>query len=368
MPKVSIVLPTYNGEKYLRESIESIIVQTFSNWELIIVDDCSTDSTPIIIEEYVGKDARIKSVRNEKNQKLPRSLNIGFKESIGDYLTWTSDDNLYRPNAIEVMSRYLDEHQDAYMVKAGMQLIDEKDNITKIYDNTWCRYLGIGNNVGACFLYRRDVLDKIGEYDTNFFGVEDYEYWLRVEQNFGEIYRIDEILYQYRQHSESLTETKKAFIESQIIRLKIKQADYILETMKHDKSALCQLYYDLLAKKGTGILGGEIKKLLPMIEEERMPDIEQVIVVFGAGSYGIKTIEEFGDKVYCCVDNDEKKVGKFVNGVKIVDFESLKELDKEYCVVISIDSRYIYEIMKQLYENGIYNYCTYQYYMYHKEL
>ena len=100
MPKVSIVLPTYNGEDYLRESIESVISQTFTDWELIIVNDCSTDSTPKIAEAYAAKDCRIRVIHNEKNQKLPNSLNIGFESASGDYLTWTSDDNIFHHEAL----------------------------------------------------------------------------------------------------------------------------------------------------------------------------------------------------------------------------------------------------------------------------
>ena len=90
--KVSIILPTYNGKKYIRDSIESIINQTYTNWELIIVNDCSTDDTQKIIEEYQQKDKRIIVINNEKNLKLPASLNRGFEEASGEYYTWTSDD------------------------------------------------------------------------------------------------------------------------------------------------------------------------------------------------------------------------------------------------------------------------------------
>lgn len=84
MKKVSIVLPVYNGEVYLRQAIESVLAQTYENWELIIVDDCSTDGSPAIMDEYAGWDARIKVVHNKENQKLPESLNIGFRQAEGD--------------------------------------------------------------------------------------------------------------------------------------------------------------------------------------------------------------------------------------------------------------------------------------------
>ena len=82
-PLISIVLPVYNGEKYLRESIDSILAQTMRDWELIVVDDCSKDATPAILAEYAARDRRIRVLRNEENQRLPRSLNIGFAETRG---------------------------------------------------------------------------------------------------------------------------------------------------------------------------------------------------------------------------------------------------------------------------------------------
>ena len=97
---ISIVLPVYNGERFLRESIDSVLAQTYTNWELLIVDDCSTDNTAAIVHEYVQKDSRVQYYKNEKNLRLPRNLNRGFSLARGDYLTWTSDDNVFWPTAL----------------------------------------------------------------------------------------------------------------------------------------------------------------------------------------------------------------------------------------------------------------------------
>src|SRR5260370_31743679 len=120
-PLVSIVLPTYNGSRYLAESIQSCIDQTYLNWELIIVDDASTDDTPAIIDRYVSHDPRISSVRHDANRRIPGGLKTGFARSRGEYLTWTSDDNLYEPDALERMVRYLDAEP-----AMGMVHCDEK--------------------------------------------------------------------------------------------------------------------------------------------------------------------------------------------------------------------------------------------------
>ena len=124
-PLVSIVLPTFNGERYLRQSIGSVISQQYKNWELIIVDDHSTDSTSAIIDEFTDTDSRIKVIHNSTNQKLPKSLNIGFEKAKGDLLTWTSDDNLYLPNALGEMVDIFLSDSDLGFVFCAQEIIDQ---------------------------------------------------------------------------------------------------------------------------------------------------------------------------------------------------------------------------------------------------
>ncbi|CAM3544068.1 glycosyltransferase family 2 protein [Helicobacter sp. MIT 03-1614] len=205
---VSIVLPTFNGEEFLAQSIESVLKQSYKNLELIIVNDCSTDSTPRIIEEFAKKDSRIKIIHNTINQKLPRSLNIGFNAASGEYWTWTSDDNYYLENAIEEMVAYLEENPNKVLVCTDYTIIKhngfkEEDFIasTKIADLiSW-------DSIGACFLYRAKVAKSIGEYDESQFKVEDYDYFLRLGLA-GEMGAIHKKHYVYRRHPSSLTYTQ----------------------------------------------------------------------------------------------------------------------------------------------------------------
>lgn len=202
MKLVSIVLPTYNGSRYIRDSINSCLAQTHPDFELVIVDDCSTDYTSAILDTY--HDPRIRRVRNAQNRKLPASLNAGFSISKGDYLTWTSDDNLYAPNAIEVMVEALERRPEIGLVYAGSELINENGEIIRPAPAEPPHMLMQRCVVGACFLYRREVYEKVGDYNENLFRIEDYDYWLRVAQEY-EIAALDEILYSYRIHASSLT-------------------------------------------------------------------------------------------------------------------------------------------------------------------
>lgn len=206
---VSIVLPIYNGEKYMSLSIDSIINQTYSNWELIIIDDCSTDSTPEIAKAYADKDARISYYRNEVNLKLPKGLNRGFSIAKGDYLTWTSDDNLYLPEAIERMLNTLQEENTDF-VFATCDVINENGEVVEIIKapKNYKKAILSGDFVGACFMYTRKVYETIGEYNPDNFLVEDYDYWLKIFVKF-DVSNIQDVLYQYRWHDGALTSTEK---------------------------------------------------------------------------------------------------------------------------------------------------------------
>jgi len=207
---ISVVLPVYNGAKYLRESIDSVLTQTYANWELIIVDDCSSDETPDIAREYAKKDGRIRYYRNEANLRLPRNLNKGFSLTKGDYLTWTSDDNRYRPDALEKMICALQENTHAQLVYASYDVIDENDDLVETYiakKGSIKRLVGF-NTVGACFLYTRKAYETVGDYDHEMILVEDYDYWQRIAMRF-ETVTIEQVLYDYRRHSGALTSTMR---------------------------------------------------------------------------------------------------------------------------------------------------------------
>jgi len=202
-PSVSIVLPTFNGARYVRESIDSCLGQTHTDLELIVVDDGSTDETPRILSAYT--DPRMTVVRQAQNRGLPEALNAGFQRSRGEYLTWTSDDNRFAAEAIAEMQRALDDQPDVGLVYAGYWIIDATGRITGARDVEPPESLSDHDCVGYCFLYRRSVQEVIGWYNPEARLAEDYEYWLRIAQRFR-LARIEKRLYYGRRHPASLTD------------------------------------------------------------------------------------------------------------------------------------------------------------------
>ncbi|HDY67933.1 MAG TPA: glycosyltransferase [Candidatus Scalindua sp.] len=218
--KVSIVLPTYNGAKYIRQSIDSCLNQTYKNIELIIVNDGSTDGTPEIIRSY--EDGRIKYLTHEKNKGLPHALNTGFTKATGEYLAWTSDDNFYAEEAIEVMVRALHTNERVDFVYADYYFIDENNNISRSMCNPQPNMLNRGNCIGPCFLYGKKVCEETGDYDPEFFLVEDYEYWLRVRKKF-KMKKINDCLYYFRLHPLSLSlSTNTSLVKKQMEKVRRK--------------------------------------------------------------------------------------------------------------------------------------------------
>jgi len=206
-PLISIVLPTFNGARYIAESIASCREQTYPRWELIVVDDGSMDATPEIVAAFQQQDSRIRTIRQPRNLGLPPALNTGFRASLGDYLTWTSDDNRFRPPALERMVSFLESHPEIGFVYTDLMRVDEQGAPVARFSVGDPQLLALGNCMSACFLYRRAVYAEVGDYAEDLFCAEDYDYWMRVSA-VARMQPLHEDLYLYRHHARSLSSTR----------------------------------------------------------------------------------------------------------------------------------------------------------------
>ncbi len=361
MPKVTIVLPTYNGEKYIRESIDSILSQTYTDWELIIVNDCSTDNTPKIIQQYSREDKRIRIINNSVNKKLPESLNIGFKYASGEYFTWTSDDNVYEKDAIQKMTEYLNNNSEIPMVRADMFLIDENGEVISESQKYDYPKMFINNCVGACFMYRRSVAQQVGQYDETLFCVEDYDYWIRIMEQYGTIGNIKEFLYRYRWHPGSLSSTKRDYVENQLNELRKRHLDFFIDNMQSDEKNTLLLYFVLL---NCGWKRERIFNRLnqcQLIKGDVLLHMNKPCVVYGAGYYGQKALELLKDKVIFFVDQNESLIGTKKNGIDIKNLKSYLDVKEKYQIVIALSAEKIYDVLVQLNASGIHEYTTFAY-------
>jgi len=215
MPKVSVVMSVYNGERYLREAVESILNQTFTDFEFIIIDDGSTDSTWQILTAYAMRDPRIVLIRNEKNVGLTKSLNKGLALARGEYIARQDADDVSLPQRLERQVAFLDNHAEFALVGCRPLLIDKAGNTSSIKQvptdwNVLRAALLIENVLchGSVVL-RRVCLETVGFYREFFRAAQDYDLWLRIIEQYP-VANLAEPLYRLREHPGSVNRVRWA--------------------------------------------------------------------------------------------------------------------------------------------------------------
>lgn len=228
IPVVSIGMPVYNGAKYIKEALDSLLAQTFSDFELIISDNASTDETREICEEYAGKDKRIKYVRQAENMGGLANFNYVFDHAKGRYFSWLACDDALEPGFLEKIVRYLDQFEDVVACACDFKLVNEHEELIRIerlegiYPSTDWSYsqehffmFPLTNVYFAIYgVFRREKLENAGiKNKSTWLGLasgNETPFLCRVAA-LGRIVAIPEVLRVYRIHSHSMynTEQKK---------------------------------------------------------------------------------------------------------------------------------------------------------------
>lgn len=216
--KLSVCLPTYNAGGFLSQAIDSILNQTFKDFEIIIIDDGSTDNTPEIINRYLAKDKRIKYFQNAENIGIFHNWNKCLDYATGDYITMFAQDDVMLPKNLETKVKILDENPNLGLVTSSVKIIDAKGNLNQ-WD--WANYaddklakgrdwvlnnLGEANPICCPFvLMNRWALEKVGgKFNTNYAYASDFEMWLKIGL-IADLYFIKETLGYYRWHDSNKT-------------------------------------------------------------------------------------------------------------------------------------------------------------------
>lgn len=200
-PKISVIMSVFNGEKYLKEAVESILNQTYSNFEFIILNDASTDNTKNILLEF--DDPRIIIIENFENLGLTRSLNKALKLARGEYIARMDADDISHPLRFEKQVNFLDRNKKCLVVGTFMCLIDDngrKYGVSGQYEKSEDikNRLLIQNEIGhGSTMLRRLALEQAGYYNENFLYAQDYDLWLRLSE-IGELNNLPEELYSLR--------------------------------------------------------------------------------------------------------------------------------------------------------------------------
>ena len=212
-PIVSIILPTYNWrEEWIRKSIESVLNQTYKDFELIIINDASTNDVENVIKEYEGKDDRVVYVKNEKNLKLTKTLNKWIDLAKGKYIARQDDDDIRADkNKLKIEVEFLEEHEDYGLVWTNCIIMDQDENEMYSFnrpgtDKEIRENMMVWNwIVHSSIVMRKSDLEKAWWYynpDWNY--MEDYELWLRLWQ-VCKMYNFTDSYIKYRVNQKSVT-------------------------------------------------------------------------------------------------------------------------------------------------------------------
>ncbi|MCK5506517.1 MAG: glycosyltransferase, partial [Thermodesulfovibrionia bacterium] len=217
-PKVSVVMSVYNGALYLKEALESILGQTYTEFEFVIVDDGSDDETWEILEGYASDDKRIVLIKNTKNMGLTRSLNRGLRRAQGLYVARQDHDDISIAVRPEKQVCFFDRHESTVLVSSNYDVIDgsgEPDRRVNLngdfalimWNLIFYNYLGGHSQV----MFRRESAIDIGGFSESFLyaHAQDYDLWLKLSK-FGQIYILPETLLKYRVHDFRLTRLAKS--------------------------------------------------------------------------------------------------------------------------------------------------------------
>ncbi len=221
-PIVSVLLPVHNGAVYLREAIASVLVQSFGDFELIVIDDCSTDESPAIVRSF--GDPRIRLIQSSQRLRICKALNLGIENTQGRFLARMDADDLCRPRRLERQVQFLFQHETIGFCGTWVRRFGEQQ-VMQIYrrpvSSARVRAFAVFDNplVHSTVMMRRDLLRRLDvAYRDDFADAEDYDLWSRLFKiSAGD--NLPEILLDYRVHAQSVTLQKSEAMDRTACRV-----------------------------------------------------------------------------------------------------------------------------------------------------
>lgn len=210
-PTISVIIPTYNRASLLNRSIKSVLNQTFHDFELIVVDDGSTDNTKELINEFMKNDPRIRYIWQENSGGPTKPINAGIKKSKGDYITILGSDDEILPEKLEKQIKKFDSvSKNVGLIYCGLQYIPENKNkqsktiIPKLRGNLFTELLKGSFIGGITPLIKKECFQKLGLFDTSLPSGEDWDMWIRISKNYEFDY-VPEALAIYHIHGKQIS-------------------------------------------------------------------------------------------------------------------------------------------------------------------
>ncbi len=210
-PRVSVLMPVYNSQRYVAAAVESVLQQSFPDFELLITDDGSRDRSLQILQAYADQDSRIR-LRSQPNQGLTRTLNAMIQETRGEYIAILEHDDVALPNRLADEVAFLDQHPEVVCVSGAQELIDEASRFLTCLqlpltdlEIQQAALAGHGSMCHPGVMIRRSALLELGGYNETMGLAHDLDLWLRLGE-IGKLANLPQAVVRYRLHSTSLSE------------------------------------------------------------------------------------------------------------------------------------------------------------------
>lgn len=225
-PLVSVVLPVYNGARFLPQAVESVLGQTWKKFELLVVDDASTDATSKILRQV--KDARVRIFKSASHKGVAASLNLALKKARGRYIARMDADDVVEKDRLEKQIRFLQTHPAVGVVGSWVKLIDYKGRVKgykkyPVADQEIKKKLHYLNPlIHPSVMIRKELFDKYGGYDEELDGAEDYDLWCRFVP-YTQFANLDHLLLQYRLHSKNVSFVETSRLNIAYTKVQVKK-------------------------------------------------------------------------------------------------------------------------------------------------
>lgn len=225
-PIISVGMPAFNAEKFISEALDSVLGQTFKDFELIVIDDNSSDNTWQIIQTYSSYDQRIKPLKNNVNLGIAGNRNLVVKHALGKYLAWQDADDISVPNRLALQYSYLENNKDVGIVGGNILPFDNNGAETlrryptddAVIRRKIFRFSPIAQPAA---MVRKTVFSEVGLYDLNYPPAEDLDMTFRIGEKY-KLANLDEEIIRYRLDQNSATNTKLRTIEVNTLKIRFK--------------------------------------------------------------------------------------------------------------------------------------------------
>lgn len=326
MVKASIVIPTYNRADFIQQTIQSVLDQTYKDFEIIIIDDGSKDNTKQIVEDCIKKTPDKISYFFQENKGVSAARNFGIDKSKGEFIVFLDSDDVLLPNCFELQRKAFDENPYTGLVYGKRSLIDKEGNIIKKdFSNKKFKSGYIFDDLlfGSCMvpctvMVKRDCLKTVGYYDESISGGEDWELYLRICKKYPVIF-IDSVIANYRYHgNNSIFDSEKMF--NNILQILNKHKGWFNDKI-HKSHFYNEYGWELLQK-------GNIKKGEELILRSLILQPEQLI-----------SQDTYRKWIFNCIPFEDRTIKLVLSKLEDSMQQIIKIINKFYAIKINYNSK-----------------------------